>query len=520
MSRFPTSLGVIVLLGLTLASIPGFPAIHIVSAGSVVLNGGFSNLVIDPSRPRLYLAEPGTNSVVTFNTTSNQVISRVFVGSGPAGMDISANRSELYVALSSASGLAVLDLAKLVLSRTIHITANPVDVAAGPQGLAYVTTSEYWGYPRVVDTMNNTEIGSITSAGQIYQGALSRISPDHSFLYIGERGLSPASMHKFTATSSPALISSAPFNHVGENLLDVAVAPSGSLIYIASGSPYYVQIVNTTDWTSAGALNTGAYPSSVTLAQNGHVAFATHESSNVQQFDTRTFTVVGTYPLPGQAGYIRATPDGAKVYVLLSGGLFLIETKPPVWPVGNNVKATSVGVAYVTLTWTAATDPLGVVNYEIFENASVVATIPGNNLTYTVRGLLGNTTYTFKVEAGNLDSWTSDGPSVTVSTHVLPPEFSVAANPFVLTLDEGSMGTVLVTAKSLYGFSGSLALSVQIPSTRLNYTLTPNAVTVRSGQSVASQLVIGDSLTGNASPSYTVTISATNGTTTLSLIHI
>ena len=73
-----------------------------------------------------------------------------------------------------------------------------------------------------------------------------------------------------------------------------------------------------------------------------------------------------------------------------------IDLDPPVIGVLN--AASNVTTSSLTLSWTAATDNIGVVGYKIFRNNSLVATV-GNVLSYVVSGLFPSTTYSFYITA-------------------------------------------------------------------------------------------------------------------------
>ncbi len=72
------------------------------------------------------------------------------------------------------------------------------------------------------------------------------------------------------------------------------------------------------------------------------------------------------------------------------------DTEPPV--IGTLNPATNILQSSLTLTWTAATDNVGVTNYNIYQDNVLVSTV-GNVLTTNVTGLSPNTTYNFYITA-------------------------------------------------------------------------------------------------------------------------
>ncbi len=66
------------------------------------------------------------------------------------------------------------------------------------------------------------------------------------------------------------------------------------------------------------------------------------------------------------------------------------DTEPPV--IGTLNPATNVLQNSLTLSWTAATDNIGVTNYNVYQD-NVLVTNLGNVLTYDVTSLIANTSY-------------------------------------------------------------------------------------------------------------------------------
>ncbi|MEK5466294.1 endo-1,4-beta-xylanase [Paenibacillus sp. FSL R7-0210] len=107
------------------------------------------------------------------------------------------------------------------------------------------------------------------------------------------------------------------------------------------------------------------------------------------------------------------------------------DAAPPVWAEGSKLEATGITPTGVTLSWPAAMDNLGVTGYRIYNGIDSepvlvtgiepVETATGAVYRYEAAGLLPNTSYTFKVEAGDAaGNWSKDGPYVIVTT--LPGE--------------------------------------------------------------------------------------------------
>ncbi|MCG9967285.1 Ig-like domain-containing protein, partial [Pelotomaculum terephthalicicum JT] len=88
----------------------------------------------------------------------------------------------------------------------------------------------------------------------------------------------------------------------------------------------------------------------------------------------------------------------------------------PYWPTGSSVTASGVTNAGLTLNWSAASDNVGVTSYRITRNGTQIATVDGGT-SYNVTGLAANTSYTFRVTAGDAaGNWSRSSVYVTVTT--------------------------------------------------------------------------------------------------------
>jgi len=83
----------------------------------------------------------------------------------------------------------------------------------------------------------------------------------------------------------------------------------------------------------------------------------------------------------------------------------------------GTLSATGHTSSSVSLSWTAATDDVGVTGYQVRQAGTVIATVGGSTLSYTVTGLTPATAYTFTVTAGDASGAVSPpSNAVTVTT--------------------------------------------------------------------------------------------------------
>ncbi|MFD0678407.1 MULTISPECIES: S-layer homology domain-containing protein [unclassified Paenibacillus] len=96
------------------------------------------------------------------------------------------------------------------------------------------------------------------------------------------------------------------------------------------------------------------------------------------------------------------------------------DTTAPVWPAGTTFTASNTTQTGTTLTWTAATDNVGVTGYKVYQGSTLLTTVTSAVNSFNVTGLTAGTTYTFAVQAGDAaGNWSTSGPNVTVTTEVI-----------------------------------------------------------------------------------------------------
>lgn len=118
------------------------------------------------------------------------------------------------------------------------------------------------------------------------------------------------------------------------------------------------------------------------------------------------------------ASYATNLADPADVQVDSDIFVTTIDQGSTEWPVGSTLTAGTIGKNQVELSWTPATDDLGVVNYHIYKDGVAQSpSVTGQVYNYTASGLDEATTYVFRVEAEDVSgNITNDGPELTVTT--------------------------------------------------------------------------------------------------------
>ena len=150
----------------------------------IPLGSALSEIVIDPRRPYLYLADFDANQIYVVSRTTRQIERQLVVGPRPSDLNLSMDGNQLYVALSGGTEIAVVDLDRQELLPSIPLTFSPAYLAAGRPPYLYSTSVlEFWkgftsyGQTYLLDAQAHTQT-------QLPQVGLLEIDPTRRRLYV------------------------------------------------------------------------------------------------------------------------------------------------------------------------------------------------------------------------------------------------------------------------------------------------------------------------------------------------
>lgn len=107
------------------------------------------------------------------------------------------------------------------------------------------------------------------------------------------------------------------------------------------------------------------------------------------------------------------------------------DTTAPTWPVGRSLSALGITTDSLNLSWSDATDNVGVSGYKVYKDGVGAGNLVGDTRSHVVTGLTSGTEFVFKVEAGDAsENWSNDGPSLTVRTQSPPSQNPASGQSF------------------------------------------------------------------------------------------
>jgi chitodextrinase len=268
-------------------------------------------------------------------------------------------------------------------------------------------------------------------------------------------------------------------------------------IMVKGTNHIFFDVSNTNFTITAGSTDTVAPSAPTTLAASGTTQTTTNLSwtastdnvavtgYDVYQGTTLKATVTGTtYSATGltastaydfsvkakdAAGNISAASNVANVTTLAP----VADTTAPTAP--TTLAASGTTTTSTNLSWTASTDNVGVTGYDVYQGATLKATV--TTTTYSVTGLTAATAYTFSVKAkdaaGNISA-SSNVVNVTTTSTALVYCTSQGNSVADEKIGKVQLGTIINTSTGGTGYTDFTAISTNLTlGTANTITITP-----------------------------------------------
>ena len=352
---------------------------------------------------------------------------------------------------------------------TVNATAGPFTVSSPNTAVSYVggsTQTVTWNVAGTTANGVNTanvDILLSTDGGATFPITLLAATPND--------GTQAVTIPNTAGTQNRIMVKGT--NHI---FFDVSntnfTITAGSTDVIAPSAPTALTASGTTQTTT----NLSWTASTDNVAVTGY---------DVYQGTTLKATVTGTtYSVTGlaastsydfsvkakdAAGNISAASNVATVITLSPPA----DTTAPTAP--TSLVASGTTTTSTNLSWTASTDNVGVTGYDVYQGATLKATVTGT--TYSVTGLTAGTAYTFSVKAkdaaGNI-STSSNVVNVTTTSTALVYCTSQGNSVTYEKIGKVQLGTISNTSTGGTGYTDFTAISTTLTiGTTNTITITP-----------------------------------------------
>ena len=306
----------------------------------IPIGSTLSEIIADPQRPFLYVADFDDNSLHFISSNTRQIVKRLTIGSRPSDLHISADGKRLFATLSGGSEIAVVDLDSQEALESIPLSFSPAYLASGRSPYFYVTSIlEFWkgfnNYGQLATV--NARTGAETPLESI---GLLEVDSSRSRLYVATH----RKIFKYDIEFGGARL-------LGEveaegPVLEIHLSDDGARLYTISTDFFatpelvishsllnsganveidYVEVFDTERMMKVGELYTGAFPRAVT-SNRKYVAVAAGDllqssrlSSFVVVYEAQTLQELGTFRLLGTPTHCAALDAiGDRLYVAVN----------------------------------------------------------------------------------------------------------------------------------------------------------------------------------------------------------
>jgi hypothetical protein len=240
----------------------------------------------------------------------------------------------VYVVSTTTGDVIKIDPATRHVSETIQLGAAYLSSIAIAGEYLYYASSGGASPEASIGRYNlSTGENEPTFIDQPFYAPFLRTSPkEPEVLFVGERGLSPANIQKWSVPSSgeePSLLTRTEHGPMGSNLQDFEISDDGAKIWSACGAPYDFLELNASDLRLSGRLFPAVpYPNSVDSVSVGGTEYllgGTNSTSDPSIHLYRTnnpasdkhygTTAAGT----DKAGAVALASDASKIYRVVTG---------------------------------------------------------------------------------------------------------------------------------------------------------------------------------------------------------
>ncbi len=277
---------------------------------------------------RVFVTNEMSGDMTVINGDTHQVMTTVALGKRPRGIQLSADKSSLFVALSgspiagpeddekdlppadpSADGIGVVDLATLRLTRVIRGVSDPEQLVVSADGRHLYIASEDTGMAVVVDVASGATVATLPVGGEP-EGV--GISPDGRFVYMTSEEDHQVAVIDTSRNEVVKLFK------VGERPRQAAFSPDGARAYVTGETDGTVSVVDTSSHTVSHVIRlTGELvrPMEVDVSHDGRLAYVTTgRGRTLVEIDTSTNKPLRAVTLGTRPWGLAISPDGQTLY--------------------------------------------------------------------------------------------------------------------------------------------------------------------------------------------------------------
>lgn len=232
---------------------------------SVIVGGHPAHVVVDRAGRRAFVTNSGDDAVAVVDLVRKAVVRTVSTGRSPHGLRISPDGREIYVANVGDGSVSVIDAEKLVEVARVGVGKAPVQVGFTPDGKRVYVSLRDENSVAIIDTVSRTKIGTVT----VGQGPIQvHATPDGRFVYVANQGsdAEPADTVSVIDVATGLVVDTI---RTGKGAHGVAASDDGRLVFITNIVEGTVSVIDTSARVVVAAFHVGRGPNGITFRSGG-----------------------------------------------------------------------------------------------------------------------------------------------------------------------------------------------------------------------------------------------------------
>jgi YVTN family beta-propeller protein len=224
-----------------------------------------AHVVVDAAGLYAFVSLSGENTVAVVDLKKNELVRSVGTGAFPHGLRISPDRHEIYVANVKDNSVSVLDTTTLTELKRIPVGVTPVQVGFVPDGSRVYVSLRDANSVAVIDTKTRSVISTIEVGRNPIQV---HSTPDGRSIYVANQGTedNPNDTVSVIDTSTNAVVATI---HVGKGAHGVTVSADGAYVFVSNIVDGTVSQIASDSQAVVDTIAVGKGPNGITFQNSG-----------------------------------------------------------------------------------------------------------------------------------------------------------------------------------------------------------------------------------------------------------
>ncbi|HEY4774937.1 MAG TPA: cytochrome D1 domain-containing protein [Xanthobacteraceae bacterium] len=224
-----------------------------------------AHVVVDRAEQRAFVTNSGDNSVAVIDLARRSVVRTVPTGRYPHGLRISPDGREVYIANVEDGNVSVIDTARLAEVARIPVGRAPVQVGFTPDGTRVYVSLRDENSVAIIDTASRTKVGTVAVGRWPIQV---HATPDGRFVYVANQGTEaePADTVSVIEVATGDVVDTV---RTGKGAHGVAVSDDGRLVFITNIVDGTVSVIDASSRAVIADFRVGQGPNGVTFRPGG-----------------------------------------------------------------------------------------------------------------------------------------------------------------------------------------------------------------------------------------------------------